>query len=248
MNEEDVLNQILGVVQSLEQRLQSVETNMITKEQIALLPTRDEVNQFMKEETKSLATRKALEDLATKEEIASLPTKDEVYQLVKKETKSLATKESLKELATKEMLEELATKESLKELATKEMLEQLATKESLKDLATKEMLEELATKESLKDLATKEMLEGLATKDSLKDLATNEAIKDVATKNEIGALQETMNRMESKQELVYNQTGKLSEYYTDLKMEFSDVKDRISFQTHKLSEAELELFKLKKSQ
>ncbi|RSL28885.1 hypothetical protein D7Z54_34125 [Salibacterium salarium] len=166
MTEKDVLNQILGIVQSLEQRLQLVETNMITKEEIASLPTRDEVNHLMKEETKSLAT--------------------------------------------------------------------------------KESLKELATKESLKDLATKGMLEELATKVSLKDLATNEAV--IATKSEIGTLQETMDRMETKQELIYNQTGKLSEYHTDLKVEFSDVKDRISFQTHKLSEAELELFKLKKSQ
>ncbi|RSL34692.1 hypothetical protein D7Z54_02295 [Salibacterium salarium] len=247
MNEKDVLTQILGVVQSLEQRLQSVETNMITKEQIALLPTRDEVNQLVKEETKSLATKKALEDLATKEEIASLPTRDEVNQLVKEETKSLATRKALEDLATKEEIASLPTRDEVNQLVKGET-KSLATKESLKELATKESVKDLATKESLKELATKEMLEGLATKDSLKDLATNEAIKDVATKNEIGALQETMNRMESKQELIYNQTGKLSEYHTDLKVEFSDVKDRISFQTHKLSEAELELFKLKKSQ
>ncbi|WP_026702797.1 hypothetical protein [Salibacterium aidingense] len=168
MNEKDVLNQILGVVQSMEQRLHYVETNMATKEEIASLPTREEVNQLIKEETKSLATQ-----------------------------------------------------------------------ESLNNLATIEMLEDLATKDMLKDLATKE---------SLKDLVTNEAIKELATKNDVHQLQETMDRMESKQEVIFNQTGKLSEYHTELKGEFSDVKDRISFQTHKLSEAELELFKLKKSQ
>ncbi|MFD2706298.1 hypothetical protein [Salibacterium lacus] len=147
MNNNDVLHQILGTVQSMEQRLQQVETNMVTR--------------------------------------------DEVQHLIKEETKSLATKEMLE------------------------------------------------------DVATKDMLEGLATKESQKALATTDQVGGL--EKQVDSLQTTVTRMESRQELIYNQTAQLSEFRTEVTTELSDVKDRISFQTHKLSEAELELYKLKNS-
>ncbi|SFQ12768.1 hypothetical protein [Salibacterium halotolerans] len=210
MSDNDILQQILGTVQSMEKRLQHVETNMATRE--------------------------------------------EMQDLVKEETKSLATQDMLKDLATKDMLEDLATKDMLENLATKDMLEDLATKDMLKDLATKDMLEDLATKDMLEDLATKDMLENLATKDMLEGLATKESQKHLATKadtaglqQQMDSLQETVDRMERKQNVIQDQTGKLSEYHMHVTMELSEVKGSVAFHNHKLNDVERKLFKMKDS-
>ncbi|SFL79862.1 hypothetical protein [Salibacterium qingdaonense] len=183
MSDNEILQQILGTVQSMEKRLQHVEMNMVTRE--------------------------------------------EVQELVKEETKSLATKDMLEDLATKDMLEDLATKDMLEDLATKDMLEDLATKDMLEDLATKDMLEGLATKESQKHLATKADTAGLQQK--------------------MDSLQETVDRMERKQNVIQDQTGKLSEYHMHVTMELSEVKGSVAFNNHKLNDVERKLFKMKDS-
>ena len=62
----------------------------------------------------------------------------------------------------------------------------------------------------------------------------------------VGELKATTSRIEAKQQVIYEQTGKLSEYHSELKNGLEDVKDRLQFNTHKLTETELEIFKLKK--
>lgn len=65
--------------------------------------------------------------------------------------------------------------------------------------------------------------------------------------NGVQELKETTSRIEAKQQVIYDQTGKLSEYHTEIKNELEEVKDRLHFNTHKLTETELEIFKLKKN-
>lgn len=59
-------------------------------------------------------------------------------------------------------------------------------------------------------------------------------------------IKETVYRLEQKQDLIYLQTGKLSEYHSDVTSRLVNIEDRLAFQTHKLTETELELFKLKR--
>lgn len=65
--------------------------------------------------------------------------------------------------------------------------------------------------------------------------------------SDLQILKDTTTRMESKQLIIYDQTGKLSEYHTEVKTGLEDIKDRLNFNTHKLTETELEIFKLKKN-
>lgn len=55
----------------------------------------------------------------------------------------------------------------------------------------------------------------------------------------------TTTRIETKQQIIYEHTAKLSEYHTDIKHQIEDVKDHIQFNTHKITENEREIFKLK---
>ena len=61
----------------------------------------------------------------------------------------------------------------------------------------------------------------------------------------VGELKATTSRIEAKQQVIYEQTGKLSEYHTELKNGLEDVKDRLHFNTHKLTETELEILNKK---
>ena len=74
---------------------------------------------------------------------------------------------------------------------------------------------------------------------------TNQRLTNVESNLQI--LKETTSRIESKQQVIYEQTGHLSEYHTELKNGLEDIKDRLHFNTHKLTETELEIFKLKKN-
>lgn len=79
----------------------------------------------------------------------------------------------------------------------------------------------------------------------------SEAIQPIKDKldtieKELSEVKETTSRIELKQNVIYEQTGKLSEYHTENKDAMRDIKDRLNFNTYKLTETELELFKLKK--
>lgn len=64
--------------------------------------------------------------------------------------------------------------------------------------------------------------------------------------NEIKDLKDSTSRIETKQQIIYEHTARLSQYHTEVKNEIENVKDRLQFNTHKLTETELEIFKLKK--
>lgn len=64
--------------------------------------------------------------------------------------------------------------------------------------------------------------------------------------SEIDDLKETTSRIETKQQIIFEQTGNLAEYHTDLQEELHHIKDRLQFTTVKLTENEFEIFKLKK--
>lgn len=53
-------------------------------------------------------------------------------------------------------------------------------------------------------------------------------------------------RIETKQHVILEHTVRLSEFHTELKIEMEDIKEHLLFNTHKITENERELFKLRK--
>lgn len=64
------------------------------------------------------------------------------------------------------------------------------------------------------------------------------------TVNELNA---TVTRIEVKQDVIYNHTANLNEYHTATNQKLDNIESRLLFNTHKINETELELFKLKKN-
>lgn len=64
------------------------------------------------------------------------------------------------------------------------------------------------------------------------------------TVNELNA---TVTRIEVKQDVIYNHTANLNEYHTVTNQKLDNIESRLLFNTHKINETELELFKLKKN-
>lgn len=64
-------------------------------------------------------------------------------------------------------------------------------------------------------------------------------------KIELGELKETAARIETKQQIIFEHTAKLSEYHTEVKHEMEEIKDHLRFNTYKITENEREIFKLK---
>lgn len=63
---------------------------------------------------------------------------------------------------------------------------------------------------------------------------------------DIQILKDTAARIEGKQEIIYEHTARLSEYHTEVTNEIENVKDRLDFNTHKITETEREIFILKR--
>ncbi|MEK4699487.1 hypothetical protein MKX47_07800 [Solibacillus sp. FSL R7-0668] len=53
-------------------------------------------------------------------------------------------------------------------------------------------------------------------------------------------------RIETKQHVILDHTVRLSEYHTELKIEMEDIKEHLLFNTHKITENERVMFKLRK--
>lgn len=64
-------------------------------------------------------------------------------------------------------------------------------------------------------------------------------------KSDLTELKDTTTRIETRQQIIYEHTAKLSEYHTEVKNEMEEIKDHLRFNTYKITENEREIFKLK---
>lgn len=83
----------------------------------------------------------------------------------------------------------------------------------------------------------------------LKDVRNRMATKDdiLAVKDELAKTNEHLTNIESKQDMIYRQTGKLSEYHTEIVSRLEEVvtKEDLTYLDKKLGEHDREIFKLK---
>lgn len=64
-------------------------------------------------------------------------------------------------------------------------------------------------------------------------------------KNDVNELKETTSRIESKQTMIYEQTGNLLEFQSHVKDELKDIKYDIRHNNHKMADIESDLFRIK---
>ncbi|MET3504595.1 hypothetical protein [Halalkalibacter oceani] len=73
---------ILKELQTLNERVQKLEQNMATKDDIANMATKDDIaNMATKDDIANMATKDDIANMATKDDIANMATKDDIHQL-----------------------------------------------------------------------------------------------------------------------------------------------------------------------
>jgi predicted nucleic acid-binding Zn-ribbon protein len=62
----------------------------------------------------------------------------------------------------------------------------------------------------------------------------------------LSSIEDAISRIEVKQDVIYNQTGALTEEVDSVKVQLTNIEKHLAFNTHKIAETELELFKLRR--
>lgn len=115
------------------------------------------------------------------------------------------------------------------------------------EILLEQMMSEL--KDIRKDMVTKNDIKNMATKDDIKDTATKKDLNIVQKEimNELDKTNKHLQSIDSKQHIIYEQTGKLSEFHTETLsiLEQLATKEDLEYFDKKITEHDRNIFKIK---